>query len=78
MLRKAKKIEANFVLMTVLEKNKNKQVPYQCDYCGKEFFTRKSKVDNRLNEKSKYLCCSSECAKEIQKPKWEDIVLLFE
>lgn len=50
---------------------------YLCDYCGKDFLVKKSKIDKRLNGKSKYLCCSSECAKNIQKPKWEDIVFLF-
>lgn len=77
-VEKSQKDRSKFCSDECFRKNKNKQVPYQCDYCGKEFFTRKSKVDNRLNKKSKYLCCSSECAKEIQKPKWEDIVSLFE
>lgn len=77
-VEKSQKDRSKFCSDECFRKNKNKQVPYQCDYCGKEFFTRKSKVDNRLKEKSKYLCCSSKCAKEIQKPKWEDIVLLFE
>ena len=63
---------------TCFRKNKNTQIPYQCDYCGEEFLIRKSKVDKRLNGESKYLCCSSECAKEIQKPKWGDIVSVFE
>lgn len=31
-----------------------------------------------MSGKSKHLCCSSKCAKEIQKPKWEDIVKLFD
>ena len=51
---------------------------YLCDYCGDEFFIQKSKINKRLNGHTKYLCCSSECAKNIQKPKWEDIVSLFE
>lgn len=59
-------------------KSKNTQVVYKCDYCGSSFLTRRSKVDKRLNGQSKYLCCSTECAKEIQKPNWEDIVCLFE
>lgn len=58
-------------------KSKNTQMPYLCDYCGNEFLVRRSKVDKRLNGDTKYLCCSSTCAKEIQKPKWEDIVSLF-
>lgn len=59
-------------------KNKNTQMLYPCDYCGNEFLVRKSKVDKRLCGDMKYLCCSSMCAKEIQKPRWEDIVELFE
>ena len=59
-------------------KSKNTQINYQCDYCGDEFLVQKSKVDRRLNGQAKYLCCSSECAKNIQKPKWEDIILLFD
>lgn len=58
--------------------SRNTQVAYMCDYCGKEFLIQKSKVDKRLNGQSIYLCCSSECAKDIQKPKWADIVQLFE
>ena len=50
---------------------------YKCDYCGNDFLIRKSKVDKRLNGQLKYLCCSSECAKDIQKPKWENIIKLF-
>lgn len=59
-------------------KNKNTQVVYNCDHCGKEFLIQKSKVDKRLSGKRRYLCCSAECAKEIQKPRWEDIKQLFE
>lgn len=59
-------------------KSKNTQINYLCDYCGNSFLSRKSKVDKRLSGEAKYLCCSSECAKNIQKPKWDDIVSLFE
>lgn len=59
-------------------KNKNTQILYQCDYCGKDFLVRKSKVDKRLSGHAQYLCCSSKCTKEIQRPKWEDIVSVFE
>lgn len=59
-------------------KSRNTQVTYKCDYCGTEFLIQKSKVDKLLSGQLKYLCCSIECAKEIQKPKWEDIKRLFE
>lgn len=51
---------------------------YKCDYCGKEFIVKKSKVDKRLSGESKHLCCSSQCARDIQKPSWNDIVAAFE
>lgn len=51
---------------------------YICDYCGKEFLVKKSKVDKRLSGESKYLCCSAKCARDIQKPAWSNIVNLFE
>ena len=58
-------------------KSKNTQVSYKCDYCGNEFLIQKSKVDKRISGESKYLCCSAECAKCIQKPRWEDVKQLF-
>lgn len=57
--------------------NKNKQVEYNCDYCGKPFMVRKAKVDKLKNGLIKGLYCCSQCAKNVQKPKWEDIVSLF-
>lgn len=57
--------------------NKNKQIEYQCDYCGKPFMVTQSKVDKVKNGKAKGLYCCSQCAKDVQKPKWEDIVFLF-
>ena len=77
-VQKSQENRSKFCSDECFRKSKNKQKSYSCDYCGKEFFTRGSKVDNRLNGESKYLCCSSECAKEIQKPKWADIVSLFD
>lgn len=58
--------------------SRNTQASYICDYCGREFLVQQSKVDKLLLGERKYLCCSKECAKNIQKPKWEDIEALFE
>lgn len=58
--------------------NKNKQVEYNCDYCGKPFMTTKSQIDKVENGQKKGLYCCSQCAKDVQKPKWEDITSLFE
>lgn len=58
--------------------HRNTRVNYTCDYCGLEFLVPKSKVEKVLSGKSKHLCCSTECAKNIQKPDWSDIANLFE
>ena len=58
--------------------NKNKRVEYNCDYCGKPFMVTKSRVDKVKLGEIKGLYCCSQCAKDVQKPKWEDIVNSFE
>lgn len=58
--------------------SRNTKVLYGCDHCGQLFWVRKSKVDNRRDGKTKHLCCSAGCAKDIQKPKWDDIQKLFQ
>ena len=58
--------------------SKNKRVEYNCDYCGTPFMVTKSKVEKVKNGERKGLYCSSQCAKDVQKPKWGDIVALFE
>jgi hypothetical protein len=75
---KSQQQRSKFCSDTCFRKSKNTQINYKCDYCGDTFLIRKSKVDKRVRGESKYLCCSSECSKNIQKPKWEDIVSLFE
>jgi hypothetical protein len=57
--------------------NKNKQVQYNCDYCGKPFMITRSQVDKVKSGKKKGLYCCSQCAKDVQKPKWNDISSLF-
>ena len=58
--------------------NKNKQVEYNCDYCGEPFMITQSQVDKVTNGEKKGLYCCVQCAKDVQKPKWNDIVELFE
>ena len=77
-VEKSQENRSKFCSDTCFRKSKNTQVEYLCDYCGKSFLVRKSKVDKRLSGKIKHLCCSSDCAKDIQKPRWNDIVELFE
>lgn len=57
--------------------HRNTRIDYSCDFCGKIVHIRKNKVIERQNGKRKYICCSTECAKNIQKPKGSDIVDLF-
>lgn len=57
--------------------SKNNKIEYSCDYCGKPFMVTKSKVDKVKNGAKNGLYCCSQCAKDVQKPKWEDIVCLF-
>lgn len=58
--------------------NRNKQIEYNCDYCGKPFMVTMSKVDKVKSGEKKGLYCCSQCAKDVQKPKWNDIVSLFQ
>jgi hypothetical protein len=58
--------------------NKNKRVEYNCDYCGEPFMITQSQVDKVTNGEKKGLYCCIQCAKDVQKPKWNDIVELFE
>lgn len=50
---------------------------YDCEFCGKSFKVIKSQYDKAISGK-KHLYCSKQCAKDVQKPRWEDIVSLFE
>lgn len=54
-------------------KSKNKQVECKCEYCGKHFMRTKKLVVNS----NKRNFCSPQCAKNFQKPKWEDIEAAF-
>lgn len=58
-------------------KNKNTQIKCNCGYCGKDISVQKSKY-NKAKEKNRMLFCSAQCAKDVQKPKWDDIKKLFE
>ena len=58
--------------------NKNKQVKYNCDYCKKPFFVTISQVNKVSMGEKKGLYCCSQCAKDVQKPKWIDIQALFQ
>lgn len=58
-------------------KSRNKQIDYCCDYCGKLFKVPKLKYEKKLKDEVKCLYCSKECAKNAQKPQWQDIVALF-
>lgn len=57
--------------------NKNTQIDYNCEFCGQTFKVIKSKYNKAINGEI-HLYCSSKCAKDVQKPKWTDIIELFE
>ena len=57
--------------------SRNTQVDCNCEFCGKPFKVKKSKYDKAMRE-NLHLYCSAQCAKDVQKPKWHDIVELFE
>ena len=57
-------------------KSKNTQVDYNCEYCGKPIKVQKGKYEKSIKE-NKHLYCSRKCADDAQKPKWEDIIQLF-
>lgn len=68
---------SKFCSDSCFRKSKNKQVDCICYYCGKSFKARYDKYIKSLEDPNKHLFCSSECAKNVQKPKWEDIVFAF-
>lgn len=76
-VKKSQEKRSKFCSDKCFRASKNKQVEYNCDYCGKPFMITKSQVDKVKSLKKKGLYCCSQCAKDIQKPKWEDIVSLF-
>lgn len=77
-IQKSQEHRSKFCSDDCFRKNKNTQVEYNCDYCGKLFKVKKCKYETTLNNPNKHLYCSSQCAKDAQKPKWEDIVSLFD
>lgn len=76
-VRKGQENRSRFCSDACSRKSRNTQIQYICDYCGNPFLVRNSKVERRKNGLSKHLCCSSECAQNVQKPKWKDIQQLF-
>lgn len=75
---KSQEHRSKFCSDRCFRKNKNTRVDYICEFCGKPFKVAKIKYDKKQENQNKHLYCSAECAKNAQKPKWEDIVTLFE
>lgn len=67
---KSQKDRSKFCSDKCFRANKNKRVEYNCDYCGKPFVVTKSRVDKVKLGEIKGLYCCSQCAKDVQKPKW--------
>lgn len=74
----SQKERSKFCSDDCFRKSKNKRIYYKCDYCGKIFKVRYDKYKKVMDNPNKQLFCSSDCAKNAQKPKWDDIVSLFE
>lgn len=68
---------SKFCSDSCFRKNKNTQMDYNCEFCGKPFKVIRSKYNKAINGEI-HLYCSSQCAKDVQKPKWNDIASLFE
>lgn len=47
-------------------KNKFNNIPYYCDYCGKEIIVARSRIDDVKNGKRKGIYCCRECASKSQ------------
>lgn len=75
---KSQENRSKFCSDDCFRKNKNTQVEYHCDYCGKLFKVTKCKYEATLDNPHKRLYCSTQCAKDVQRPKWEDVISLFD
>jgi hypothetical protein len=58
--------------------SRNTREEYKCDCCGATFLVPRRKIEDRINGKRKHILCSSECAKNIQKPNISDVISAFE
>ena len=58
-------------------KNKNTRVDCFCDCCGKPIQVQKGKYEKALKG-NRHLYCGRTCANNAQKPKWDDIIALFD
>ena len=74
---KSQKDRSKFCSNFCFRKSKNTQVEYNCEFCGQPFKVIKSKYEKAING-DVHLYCSVQCAKDVQKPKWGDILKLFE
>lgn len=59
-------------------KSKDKRIEYACDYCGKIFLASRRKYLDKCNGLRNGIYCSSQCAKDVQKPLFEEISNEFE
>lgn len=58
--------------------SRNTQTEYNCDYCGKTFLVPQREIDKVSSGKKKGLYCCAQCAKDVQKPSWDEIQMVFE
>lgn len=74
----SQKDRSKFCSDVCFRSSRKKQVEYSCDYCGALFMVKRVKIEQLDSGERKGIYCSSQCAKDVQKPKWSDIVALFE
>jgi hypothetical protein len=77
-VRQSQEHRSKFCSDECFRKSRNKQIDYNCDYCGKLFKVAQLKYEKMLNGEIKHLYCCRDCANNDQKPKWSDIVALFQ
>lgn len=77
MVAKSQEKRTKFCSDKCFRASKNTRQPYKCDYCGKMFMAQASQINKVRSGNKKGLYCSAQCAKDVQKPKWDDIVQLF-
>lgn len=72
------KLKETYCSDECFRKSKNLRVDYKCDYCGKIFKAKRKDLEKLQSGAKKNLFCSAQCAKDYQRPKWEDIIKAFE
>lgn len=68
---------SKFCSDSCMKASKKRQQEYSCDYCGRVFQVHTRKIEEKESGKRKFVLCSTECAKNIQKPTQEEVRKAF-